>query len=299
MKTIPPPDDVLAFEAIARCGSLTAAADAMGCTKSMISLRLKALEKQLGAVLVLRTTRRMALTEAGQRLLPHAQALRQSLLQMQPAVDSAQCEVEGPLVISTYASISALLMPLLAELARAQPGLQLRLEVNNRVQDPIADVLDFCLRSRKVHDDSLVARPLGWVEEALYASPAYLAAQGWPQTAAQLSAHRLIVDNHSLTLYHGDEVQTMVPHQPLLSCNLHQNNLLLAEQGEGIALLPHFLAEAACRAGRLQRVLPQWHTDRWPVFLVHSYRQPLPRKYQVFLDFVLPRLRAGLQLPAS
>ncbi|SCK13490.1 LysR family transcriptional regulator [Vogesella sp. LIG4] len=296
---MPSPDEVLAFEALARCGSFTAAAEALGCTKSMVSLRLKALEKQLGAVLVLRTTRRLALTEAGQRLLPHAEALRQSLLQMQPAVDSAQCAVEGPLVVSTYVSVSQLLAPILAELAREQPGLQLRLEVNNRVQDPIADVLDFCVRSRKVHDDSLVARPLGWVEEALYAAPGYLAAQGWPQTPEELAAHRLIMDGSCLTLCRGEELRSLTQPAPLLDCNLYQNNLTLTLLGHGIGALPDFLAAPALASGQLQRVLPGWHSDRWPVFLVHPYRLPLPRKYQVFLDFVLPRLRAVLQAADS
>ncbi|MEQ6289840.1 LysR family transcriptional regulator [Vogesella sp. GCM10023246] len=292
---MPSPDEVLAFEALARCGSFTAAAEALACTKSMVSLRLKALEKQLGAVLVLRTTRRLALTEAGQRMLPHAQALRQSLLQMQPAVDSAQCAVEGPLVVSTYVSVSQLLAPILADLAREQPGLRLRLEVNNRVQDPIADVLDFCLRSRKVHDESLVARPLGWVEEALYATPDYLAAQGWPQTPDELATHRLIMDGSCLTLCRGAELHPLQPAPPLLDCNLYQNNLMLTLQGHGIGALPDFLVQPALVSGQLQRVLPGWYSDRWPVFLVHPYRQPMPRKYQVFLDFVLPRLRALLQ----
>ncbi|MFC3531548.1 LysR family transcriptional regulator [Vogesella facilis] len=295
MKTIPSPDDVLAFEALARCGSFTAAAELLGCTKSMVSLRLKALEKQLGAVLVLRTTRRLALTEAGQRLLPHAQALQQSLLQMQPAVDSAQCAVEGPLVVSAYVSVSQLLSPILADLAREQPGLRLRLEVNNRLQDPIADVLDFCVRSRQVHDEALVARPLGWVQEALYATPDYLAAQGWPQTPDALAAHRLIVDGAGLTLCRGEELRPLPLASPLLDCNLYQNNLTLTLQGRGIGALPDFLAQDALAAGQLRRVLPDWYSDRWPVFLVHPYRQPMPRKYQVFLDFVLPRLRAALQ----
>ncbi|GHD77505.1 LysR family transcriptional regulator [Vogesella fluminis] len=294
---MPPPDDVLAFEAVARCGSLTAAATALGCTKSMVSLRLKALEKQLGAVLVLRTTRRLALTEAGQRLLPHAQALRHSLLQMQPAVDTASCAVEGPISISTTSSMSTLLAPLLVALAQQHPGLQLRLEINSRVQDPIADVLDFCLRSRKVYDESLVARSVGWVEEALYAAPAYLAAQGWPQQPDELAGHRLLGDEQQAQqrLYRGSEMVTVAMPPPLLYSETYLVNHQLACAGLGITALPDFLVAEDVAAGRLQRVLPQWHCDHWPVFLIFPYRQPLPRKYQVFLDFVLPRLRALLQ----
>lgn len=293
---MPLPDDVLVFEAIARLGSLTAAAEALGCTRSLVSLRLKALEKQLGAVLVLRTTRRLALTEAGQQLLPHARAMRQALEQMQYAVDSAQCAVEGPLALSTTVSLAPVLAPLLAELGRQQPGLQLRLEVDNRVQDPIADVLDFCLRMRKVHDESLVARPAGWVEEGLYASPAFLQQQGWPQHPDDLQQHGLLSheDGEQVTLLRGDETWVLQPGAAFIRSNAYIACLSLCVAGYGISVLPHYMAAPACRRGELQRVLPDWHGERWPVFLVYPYRQPMPRKYTVLLDFLLPRLAIAL-----
>ncbi len=293
---MPSPDDVLAFEAVARCGSLTAAAEALGCTKSMISLRLKALEKQLGAVLVLRTTRRLALTEAGQQLLPHAQALRRALEEAQPAVDSAQQAVAGRLALSTTVSLSAVLAPLLAELGQQQPSLQLMLQVNNLVQDPIADVLDFCLRLRRVHDESLVARPVGWVEEGIYASPAYLAAQGWPQQPEALRERGLIShgEHEQLLLTRGDDSVLLDCGPASLSADAYIVCLDLALRGQGLTVLPGFLAAPHCREGRLLRVLPEWQGERVPVFLVYPYRQPVPRKYQVLLDFLLPRLPAAL-----
>ncbi|MEC5205817.1 LysR family transcriptional activator of dmlA [Vogesella perlucida] len=296
MKTMPLPDDVLVFEAIARLGSLTAAAEALGCTRSLVSLRLKALEKQLGAVLVLRTTRRLALTEAGQQLLPHARAMREALERMQHAVDSAQCAVEGPLALSTSVSMAPMLAPLLAELGRQQPGLQLRLDVTNRVQDPIADVLDFCLRARRVHDDSLVARPAGWVEEGLYASPAFLQQQGWPQHPDELLRFGLLShdDGEQLTLVRGDDTWVLQPGAARIRSSAFIACLSMCVAGYGISVLPHYMAAPACRRGELQRVLPDWRGERWPVFLVYPYRQPMPRKYTVLIDFLLPRIAAAL-----
>ncbi|WP_144370765.1 LysR family transcriptional regulator [Vogesella urethralis] len=296
MKTMPLPDDVLVFEAIARLGSLTAAAEALGCTRSLVSLRLKALEKQLGAVLVLRTTRRLALTEAGQQLLPHARAMREALERMQHAVDSAQCAVEGPLALSTSVSMAPMLAPLLAELGRQQPGLQLRLDVTNRVQDPIADVLDFCLRARKVHDDSLVARPAGWVEEGLYASPAFLQQQGWPQHPDELLRFGLLShdDGEQLTLVRGDDTWVLQPGAARIRSSAFIACLSMCVAGYGISVLPHYMAAPACRRGELLRVLPDWRGERWPVFLVYPYRQPMPRKYTVLIDFLLPRIAAAL-----
>lgn len=296
MTTIPSPEDALAFEALARCGSFTAAAELLGCTKSLVSLRVKALEKQLGTVLVIRTTRRVTLTEAGQRLLPYTIQLRESLERMQPAVDEAQCGVEGPLVISTTASLATYVMaPVLIELACAYPQLKISLQVDNRVQDPVADKLDFCLRSHDIHDESLVARWVGWAEEGLYAAPA-LAAQLAIGQPGDLVGHRLLMDSHTdyLELRQDEQLFKLCTESPLLVAN-HFN--LLARQaidGAGVAPLADYVAAPHLERGELVRLLPEWHTERWPVYLVFAYRQPLPRKCQVFLDVALPLLRERL-----
>jgi DNA-binding transcriptional LysR family regulator len=307
MTTIPSPEDALAFEALARSGSFTAAAELLGCTKSLVSLRVKALEKQLGTVLVIRTTRRVTLTEAGQRLLPYTVQLRESLEKMQPAVDEAQCGVEGPLVVSTTASLATYVMaPVLVELARTYPKLQISLQVDNRVQDPVADKIDFCLRSHDIHDETLVARWVGWAEEQLYAAPAFLASQPPLLQPGDLSGQRLLMDNHAdcLELHRGEELFKLPVGNPLLIGN-HFN--LLARQsieGAGIAPLPDYVAAPHLGSRELVRVLPEWHTERWPVYLVFAYRQPLPRKCQMFLDVALPMLRQRLNsnsrsLPSS
>lgn len=297
MKHMPPADDVLAFEAIARTGSMTAAAEVLGCTKSMVSLRLKALEKQLGAMLVLRTTRRLSLTEAGQQLLPHAEALRRSLEQMQAAVDGTQQEVSGPLAISTMVSTSQVLATVLGELGMAYPGLRLRLDIDNRVQDPVEDVLDFCLRARNVVDESLVARLVAVVEEGVYAAPSLLQKQGWPQHPAELESAGLIshAAGEPVSLYCGDDQHSWQAAAPVLECSAYLTCLTSTLQGMGMSILPNYMAAPYCRSGQLQRVLPAWRAERWPVYLVYSYRQPMPRKYTVFCEFMLPRLRAAFE----
>ena len=222
--------------------------------------------------------------------------MREALERMQHAVDSAQCAVEGPLALSTSVSMAPMLAPLLAELGRQQPGLQLRLDVTNRVQDPIADVLDFCLRARKVHDDSLVARPAGWVEEGLYASPAFLQQQGWPQHPDELLRFGLLShdDGEQLTLVRGDDTWVLQPGAARIRSSAFIACLSMCVAGYGISVLPHYMAAPACRRGELLRVLPDWRGERWPVFLVYPYRQPMPRKYTVLIDFLLPRIAAAL-----
>ncbi|WP_047248629.1 LysR family transcriptional regulator [Chromobacterium subtsugae] len=301
MKTMPSPDNLLAFDALARAGSFTAAADLLDCNKSLVSARVKELEREMGAVLVLRTTRKVALTEAGERLRPHAARLRETVAQARMAVDETQQDMAGPLTISTTSSLAQYVLgPIISDLAALYPALQLSLQVDNRLQDPVADVLDFCLRSarsHKVHDENLVARLAGYASENLYASPGYLARHPPLRQPADLSRHRLLVmeseQRDGLLLKKGEQLlrqpiatQLYLDHYPLRA------ELALASQG--ITLLADYTVERHLARGELVRVLPEWHCDYWPIYLVHPFRTPLTCKYQTFIDFVLPRVAAAL-----
>nr|WP_199067103.1 LysR family transcriptional regulator [Chromobacterium sp. ASV5] len=305
MKTqsLPNTEALLAFDALARRGSFTAAADELGCAKSRVSQLIKQLEQDLGAVLVLRNTRRVALTEAGQRLAGHAGALRALLEGIAPDISDAQGTVGGPLVISSITSFAHyLLAPVLADLAVQYPDLKLQLQVENRLQDPIAEGLDFCVRTRNVHDEALVAKPLGFVRETLYASPAYLAKAPPLETPEDLSRHRTLLDTsrprlreRQEWLLEKDGVQKCIRVQPVLSSHQYSPLLSAAAAGSGVALLPHYVAREHLASGQLVPLLPGWSHDHWPVYLVYPFRTPLPRKYEAFLQYVVPRLRALLQ----
>lgn len=298
---MPSPDNLLAFDALARAGSFTAAADLLDCHKSLVSARVKELEREMGAALVLRTTRKVALTEAGERLRPHAARLRETMAQARMAVDETQQDMAGPLTISTTSSLAQYVLgPILGDLATLHPALQLSLQVDNRLQDPVADVLDFCLRSARshaIHDDRLVARLAGYASENLYASPTYLARHPAIRQPSDLAAHRLLVTESEhqsgLKLSCGEQLL----HQPismLFYLNHYPLQTHLALAGHGITLLTDYTASQYLERGELVRVLPEWHCDYWPIYLVHPFRSPLARKYQAFIDFVLPRVAAAL-----
>ncbi|WP_233201059.1 LysR family transcriptional regulator [Chromobacterium alticapitis] len=298
---MPSPDNLLAFDALARAGSFTAAAELLGSHKSLVSARIKELEREMGAALVLRSTRRVALTEAGERLRPHAARLRETVAQARMAVDETQSDLAGPLTISTTSSLAQYVLgSALSEMAAVYPALKLSLQVNNRLQDPVADVLDFCLRSarsHKVHDESLVARLAGYASENLYASPAYLARHAPIRQPEDLATHRLLVmeseQTGGLLLKRGEQLlrqpisaQLYLDHYPLRA--------ELALAGHGITLLADYSVQRHLARGELVQVLPEWCCDYWPIYLVHPFRTPLSCKYQTFIDFVLPRVAAAL-----
>ncbi|ATP27866.1 LysR family transcriptional regulator [Chromobacterium violaceum] len=300
---LPDAQALLAFDALVRRGSFTAAAEELDCTKSRVSQLVKALEKQFGTVLVLRNTRRVALTETGQRLAVHARELRSLLERARIDINEAEGEVSGPLVISSITSFAQyLLAPILAELAVLHPCLQLKLQVENRLQDPIAEGLDFCIRTRNVHDDALVAKPLGLVREWAFASPDYLAKAPPLNSPDDLPLHRILLDTSRPKLrdtpewlLEKDGQQKQVRVQPVLSSHQYAPLLSAAIAGSGVALLPAYVASEHLRSGRLVPVLPGWSHDCWPVYLVYPYRHPLPRKYEAFIQHVVPRMRALLE----
>lgn len=299
MKTNLSPDALLSFEALVRLGSFTAAAAERRCAKSHISQQIRQLEGELGSILLLRTTRRMTLTEAGARLLPHAVAMRELMGRVRDEVEDAQDAIEGSLRISTTPSLAQYVFSsLLADFTCLHPGLQVRLDALNRLQDPVLEGLDFCLRARTVGDERLVAHAVGYSMERLYAASAYLAQHPPVQEPADLQQHQVLINddyqhNRLWQLYRGSEA-TAVPLRAQFCSDNNPTLAMAAIASHGICQLPHFVGERYRQLGLLQPVLPDWHGHFSPVFLVHPYRQPLPRKCRVFIDYMLPRLRAQL-----
>ncbi|WP_410497842.1 LysR substrate-binding domain-containing protein [Chitinibacter sp. S2-10] len=299
MKTILDPDSLLAFESLSRLGSFTAAAGERGCAKSHISQLIRELEKELGTVLVLRSTRSMSLTEAGQKLLPHAIALRELLGQVRLEIEDTQQQIEGELWISTTPSLSQYAVgPLMAEFAQRHPLLRIRVDSNNRLISPGADGVDFCIRVGRVGDERLVAKTLGFAQDKLFASPAYLARAPRLDHPDDLIKHATLInddyqDSRQWLLQCGNE-EVRAALKPILCSDTNPTLAVSAINGHGIALLPQFVGETYCQLGLLQPVLSEWHANPIPVYLVYPYRSTIPRKYRVFIDFIVEALRARL-----
>ncbi|XZG70690.1 LysR family transcriptional regulator [Chitinibacteraceae bacterium HSL-7] len=299
MRTDLSPEALLAFDALARLGSFTAAASELGCAKSHVSQMIRSLETAVGSVLLLRTTRRMTLTDAGQRLLPHAVALRELLAQARHDVDDAQHTIEGELWISTTPSLSQYVVgPLMAELARQHPGLRIRVDSSNRLITPGVDGVDFCIRVGRIGDERLVARLLGYAQDKLFAAPSYLNSHPPLSHPDQLLAHDTLINDdyqHSRAwVLTGPSGFCTAPLNPVLCSDTNPTLAVAAIDGHGIALIPQFVGETYCRHGLLHAVLPLWFANRVPVYLVYPQRTNLPRKYREFIEFIEPAIRQQL-----
>lgn len=301
MKTILPPDALLAFDALAKTNSFTAAALQLGCTKSHISQSVKRLESELATVLVLRTTRRVSFTEAGVRLAAHAAALREMLQQSRQEIEGLQAGIGGPLRVSATQSFGQIVLaPILVEFSLQYPGLHIEFDTDHRLKNPAAEGIDFCFRSRSVGDENLVARHLGLSQKRIYAAPSYLAQAGRLEHPCDLSSHRILLElsktEERCWLLEREGKIEQIELNSQLAIDSYASAAQAVAAGYGVALLPAYLAASWVRQGLMQEVLTGWQPAPYPFFLVYPWRHPLPKKYEVFIQFVVPRVQAHLAM---
>lgn len=292
------PNDLLpaiaAFARVAHHASFTRAAREMGVSPSALSQSVRALEARLGVRLLDRSTRRVGITEIGQRFLEEA---RLGLGAIERAVDAVNDSRETPaglLRLNLPKSVADIVVvPHLAAFSRAYPDVTVELHCENRFIDLVAMGFDAGFRLGESLANDVVAVPIGQpIRLATFASPAYLAAHGAPQVPADLLRHRCLCIRLDLDRrierweYAVDGRIIEVEAGPGMISN--DGDLLLdaAREGLGVACHMEAIVAADLAAGTLVPVL----TDYWPTFgafhLYYPSRVHMPRKLRVFIDFL-------------
>ncbi|PWU26510.1 LysR family transcriptional regulator [Pseudomonas sp. RW407] len=285
-------EDLSAFAVLLECGSFTRAAERLGCSKGQLSKRISALEQALGVTLLHRTTRRLALTAAGQALLPEAQALNAQAARARQAVARLQEEARGTVRMSVPVSLGETFFDAwLVEFSRSHPGIRLELDLANERRDLVAEGFDLAIRSGLAGDERLVARPLFALQELTCATPDYLAAHGEPRSPAELARHNCLLNTHypdpDQWLYQREHELFRVEVGGVLASNHYTLLKKAALAGVGIARLPSYMLQDELADGRLRWLLCDYQTRSTPVFLVHPYQGGLPRRTQLLVDYLL------------
>lgn len=287
-------DQALALLTVVECGSFTGAAGRLGVSKALVSKQVQALEAALGVRLLHRTTRRIALTDAGRLYLDHVRQARDVLGDGERAVSAVRTEVDGLLRLTAPTSFGdAFLVDLLADFRARHPQVRFDIDLSIEQRDLVGEGFDFALRMARTHDPSLIARPLGVVRERIVASPDYLArhAPGGIDDPVQLSSlealrNRAFRDEGQWTLQRGEDSVT-VPVHGGLAINHFIGMRRAALRGVGIARLPSYLVNDEIASGRLVALLPDWQLPTAPVALVYPGREHLPLRARAFRDFVV------------
>lgn len=283
-------DDYILFATIVERESLVRAAEHLGMPKATVSRRLANLEAALGQRLLLRTTRRLTLTEFGQELLDHCRRVAEEVAITRDFVRSQETQPHGRLRISMpddYARHS--IARALATFIEAYPEIQIELDLSPRPVDLIGERFDLAIRMGALENDAtLVARKIGEQHFGLYASPIYLALHRPPGQPDDLLRHvsvRLLAANGRAiqwTLLRGKaRWEGIAPGRLALNSPGVIQQLLL--EGAGIGALPDQFAQEDVRLKRLVRVLPEWCLPSVPVWAVMPMRRYLPAKTRAFL----------------
>jgi DNA-binding transcriptional LysR family regulator len=286
------PNDLLIFARVADAGSFSAAAEQLGLPKSTVSRRISLLEERLGERLMWRTTRRLTLTELGEAMLEHARALDADVEAAQALAESRQAEPRGRLRISVPSGFANLILSdPLAAFCALHPAVSLEIDLSARRVDLLNERIDVAIRFGDLPDDSLLAaRRLGVFTWGLYASPAYLAAQGEPASPEALEQHQrlqLLTEGHPAGwLLRAGERSWQDRGQSRISANSPELLLRLACASAGIAALPDRFAAGQVARGELRRVLPEWSLPAAVVWAVFPGRRLMPAKTRAFLEML-------------
>lgn len=265
-------DGLAAFVTTADAGSISAAARRLGLAKSVVSERLAELERTLGATLIQRSTRRLALTNSGETFLPRAQRILREMEAAAAELDASSGKLAGPLRLSAPVGFGTLhLGPALARFLKDHPDIELSLELDDAFVDAATGGFDAVLRHGAIGDGRLIARRLAASRRLLVAAPEYLAAHGVPASLTDLEAHRGILyanrtGDWRFATGHG---WTVVRARPALRVN---NGLVMRDAalaGLGLALLPTFFVHEELRSGALVEVNPGWPAEGAELFLTY------------------------------
>jgi DNA-binding transcriptional LysR family regulator len=287
----PPLEDLEAFVRVAESGSFTEAARRLHVPKSTVSRRIARLERTLSTPLVTRSSRRTALTEAGHAYLAEVGPALHRIDTASHAARDQREEPRGHLRVTAPFDVAMWwLAPLVTSFRERHPAVTVEVVVDERPRDLEKDGIDLAIRSAaRLEDSALVARRLATIELALWASPAYLAARGRPESIEALSEHVLVasrsVQEKGRLSLHGSGGEREVPVHAAIGTNDLPFAHRVAVAGGGIAVLPSI---SPCgEAASLERVLPEWTVGTTSLFLVHAGGRLLPAKLRAFRDWLL------------
>ncbi len=291
-------DDVRLFRQIVSSGGISAAARVSHQTKNRVSQRLAALERALGVRLAQRTTRRLRLTEEGERFYAETEALLEAADRSERAVASAK-ELEGRVRLAVRSALAGVGIGAdVVGLLRVAPRVNLQVVVVDDAADLLARGFDLAVQVGALPDSSLVARRIGSVRWVMAATPSYLDARGRPRTPADLVHHECIrkLDDEPETTWSlldgsGSRVRAKVAGNFECSDERLQRDVLYA--GLGIGVRPAEEVRRAAQLGTIERVLPTWTLAPTPAWVVGPKgRLALPRVALVvdLLERILQRL---------
>lgn len=280
-------------------GSLSAASRTLGTPLPTISRRVSDLEAHLGAQLVVRTSRKLILTEAGEAFVAATRRVLDDLADAERAASGEYRAPRGELIVTAPIMFGKLhVAPIIHAFLGAYPDVTVRLVLSDSTIDLVEAHVDVAVRVGQLPDSDLVARKLGEIRWVVCASPAYLARRGPIGRPEDLAEHDCIAFEglHSSRNWRIGVGATArhVEITPRFSVNTADAIIDAATAGLGVARIMSYQAAASVEEGRLVPLFVELGCEMAPVHVVHRRQRSQPLKLRAFLDFVAPRLQQAL-----
>jgi DNA-binding transcriptional LysR family regulator len=291
------------FIEVARAQSFTAAARRLGISRATATKQVSALETDLGARLLNRSTQQVSLTEAGRTFLEHGSQILDELQRLTEDVAEVTTELRGVIRVGTPPSFGAShLMPAIHAFRAKHPDVEFALSADDGETDLIKEGFDLSLRiAPELRDVSHIARLLVRVSQFLVASPAYLARKGTPRTPDDLVEHDCLVHSMKAPVdiwtFNAPEGPISLRVRGPVRSNFGEALRQAAILGQGISMHPTYMVHGDIGSGRLHVVLPQYRPEGLDIYAVYPQRRYLPRRVRCFVAFLKDWLQDSLARP--
>ena len=281
------------YSAVVEHGSFTAAAQALGISKPVVSKQVSRLEQHLGVQLLQRTTRRLHLTQAGEIFADHARRIITEVQEAEQSVSRLQKDPRGRLRISAPESLAMSLLPdVLPRFQQLYPKLELDIRITGRFVDLVEEGIDVALRVGALEESTLIARKLMPCSFHLCASTEYLNRSGRPEHPNDLASHNCLIysrgHNPETWFFRDSQGRRLMKK---IKGNLHSDtgSLLLnaALNHAGILMAPSFMVSSALEEGMLETVLDVFMPTQTGLYAVYPYSKLVSKKIRVFVDYLV------------
>jgi DNA-binding transcriptional LysR family regulator len=283
-------------------GSFTAASRELRVPLATVSRKVSELEGHLGTRLLVRTTRKVSLTDAGATYVASARRILDEIDETERVAAGEFHVPRGELILTAPVFFGRLhVLPVVTEFLAAYPEINVRLLLADRMLHLIEDHVDLATRIGPLPDSNLVATRIGSMRTVVCASQDLLAAHGVPKSPEELAAVPCVnfdfLSPASAWPFRRKEAKgtTDVSIRPRLSVSTAEAAVWAASKGIGVTRVLHYQCADGVRDGSLRIILAKFEVDPLPVHLLHAGRAALPTKTRVFLDFAVNRLRERLK----
>jgi DNA-binding transcriptional LysR family regulator len=287
--------EIATFVKVVEAGGFAAAGRKLDMSPSTVTGHIQDLEKQLGARLLNRTTRKIGLTEVGKAYYERCVQILADLNEADNVVQALQSTPRGTLHLNVSIAAPQLLAPTIAEFASLYPNMRLNVIMSDHMVDIVDEGIDLAIRLLPMPDSSLIVRRIGSFRVQVWGAPSYFHAHGYPREPSDLANHNCLT--YSFSPWGGDwnfdrEEGRETIH---VSGNMESNSLetlkLAAVHGQGLIRIPGFALADEIKTGRLIPVLDEFVRAKHPISAVYPHRLNLSAKVRAFIELATKHLR--------